>query len=123
MAMSVPEPRSISVTCPHGDDSCPCPDGDPCHYEGADAFTCPNPVLDIKGLVYPHCHVEGCDWHVIDCAQRVSGECGLLKLGLPPAVEVDGKPFYSMTQARPGLPGWACGWLRSPGNEASKEAS
>lgn len=103
--------------CPHGDPTCPCPDGDSCHYDYPDAMICPNPVLGIKGLVYAHCHMEGCSWHVIDCAQRVSGECGLIhKLGLPPTFE--GTELYSMSQARPG---WACGWLRSPGNEASSE--
>jgi len=113
---------TTTTTCPHGDVSCPCPDGDPCHYESADAMICPNPVLGIKGLVYAHCHMEGCDWHVVDCAQRVRGECGLVKLGLPPALKLDsGEEFFSMAQARPGLPGWACGWLRSPGNEAARE--
>lgn len=80
---------------------------------------CPNPVLGIKGLIYPHCHMEGCSWHVRDCAKRVSGECGLLKLGLPPVEVMGDKRFYSMTQARPGLPGWACGWLRTPLNVGS----
>lgn len=110
-------------SCPHGDPTCPCPDGDPCHYDGTSAMLCPNPVLGIEGLVYAHCHVEGCAWHVTDCAGRVRGECGLLKLGLEPVGEVDGKPFYSMTQARPGLPGWACGWLRTSLNVGSQEAS
>jgi hypothetical protein len=31
--------------CPHGDPLCPCPDGDPCHYEGLDPMACPNPPL------------------------------------------------------------------------------
>lgn len=22
----------VPLTCPHGDETCPCPDGDPCHY-------------------------------------------------------------------------------------------
>jgi hypothetical protein len=28
-------------TCPHGDVTCPCQDGDPCHYEGVDPMPCP----------------------------------------------------------------------------------
>jgi hypothetical protein len=31
----------VSSTCPHGDATCPCPDGDLCHYEGADAWLSP----------------------------------------------------------------------------------
>ena len=58
---------------------------------------------------------------VDDRAQmRVKGECGLMKLGLHPAGEVDGKPFWSMAQARPGKVGWPCGWLRTPLNVSSK---
>ena len=30
-----------SNVCPHGDTLCPCPDGDPCHYEGENPMTCP----------------------------------------------------------------------------------
>jgi hypothetical protein len=26
------------VACPHGDKTCPCPDGDMCHYEGPGAW-------------------------------------------------------------------------------------
>ena len=109
--------------CPHGDPTCPCPDegGEPwnCHYEGGDAFICPNPPLGFVALTNPHCHVEGCEWHVKGCSPEmpISGECGLLKLGLPLAAEgYDGTPLWSMTQAKPGLPGWACGWLRTPLN-------
>lgn len=115
-----------SGMCPHGDPTCPCPDGDACHYEGADAWICPNPVLGIKGLTNAHCHIEGCAWHVYGCSpdRPVQGECGLLKLGLPPAiVSLDDTPLYSMTQARPGLPGWACGWLRTPLNVGSEEGA
>ena len=121
-------PRSVLVECPHGDVTCPCPDGDsrrgydPCHYEGRDAMVCPNPPLGFKGVTWPHCHMEGCSWHVRNDAGDVSGECGLLKLGFPPLVELKGGPFYSMTQARPGLPGWACGWLRTPLNVAARES-
>jgi hypothetical protein len=28
-------------TCPHGDVTCPCQDGDPCHYEGPNPMWCP----------------------------------------------------------------------------------
>jgi hypothetical protein len=121
--------EGVTVSCPHGDPTCPCQDNgrleadgsintDPCHYQGPDAWPCPT-----TGLALGHCHIEGCTWRVVSGwsdGQRVEGECGLLKLGLPPATELDGEPLYSMTQARPGLPGWACGWLRSPGNEASR---
>lgn len=27
--------------CPHGDPLCPCPDGDPCHYEGTNPMPSP----------------------------------------------------------------------------------
>jgi hypothetical protein len=30
-----------AAECPHGDPACPCPDGCPCHYEGADAWPAP----------------------------------------------------------------------------------
>ena len=113
--------------CPHGDPTCPCPDlvndrYDPCHYEGADAMICPNPVLGIEGLSNPHCHVEGCSWHVYGCSpdRPVEGECGLLKLSvIEPVSEVDGQPYYSMTQAKPESIAWACGWLRTPLNVSS----
>lgn len=36
-------PLSALARCPHGDASCPCPDGDPCHYEGPEPMACPNP--------------------------------------------------------------------------------
>ena len=112
----------METTCPHGDVTCPCPDGDPCHYEGADAMICPNPVLGIKGLTWAHCHMEGCDWHQTTFERDVAGECGLMKLGHPPALVMDdGTPMFSMTQARPGMVGWPCGWLRTPLNIASKE--
>lgn len=115
------------ATCPHGDASCPCPDDGviACHYESADALICPNPVLGIKGLTNPHCHMEGCEWHVYGCSpdRPVDGECGLVvKLGLPPLV-VGEMEMYSMTQARPGLPGWACGWLRTPLNVGNRPTS
>lgn len=110
-------------SCPHGDATCPCQDGDMCHYEGMDASFCPNPPAATHfcdNLTFAHCHMEGCDWHVKDCAQRVSGRCGLLKLGFPP-LDVGGTPMYSMTQARPGMIGFRCGWLRSPLNVSSSE--
>jgi hypothetical protein len=31
------------MMCPHGDRTCPCQDGDPCHYEGEIPMLCPNP--------------------------------------------------------------------------------
>lgn len=117
-----------TATCPHGDPSCPCPDEhdgnfDPCHYEGLDAFRCPS-----TGLTTGHCHIEGCSWHLVtdepeagNRVGRTEGECGLLKLGLPPVIEDDNGSYYSMTQARPGLPGWACGWLRTPLNVDARE--
>jgi hypothetical protein len=42
------EPQGISGQCPHGDPTCPCPDGDWCHYEddpatGTKAMRCPTP--------------------------------------------------------------------------------
>lgn len=119
----------MTVMCPHGDPACPCPDEGGqswnCHYEGSDAWNCPNPVLGIEGLSNPHCHVEGCDWHVGGCSpdRPISGECGLLKLGLPPmTVTDDGQKYWSMNQARPGLPGWACGFLRTPLNVSARQA-
>jgi hypothetical protein len=108
--------------CPHGDPTCPCPDGDPCHYEGGDANLCPNPALGIEGLSNPHCHMEGCDWHVKGCSpdMPIDGACGLLKRELLPPVGVfEGKPYWSSTQATPGLIGWGCGWLRTPLNVSS----
>jgi hypothetical protein len=71
----------VTVVCPHGDPTCPCPDGDSCHYEGTDAFTCPNrpwPVHTemIDGIEVRfdlHCHIEGCDWE--------NRGCGLSRLG------------------------------------------
>jgi hypothetical protein len=108
--------------CPHGDPTCPCPDGDACHYEDADAMVCPNPPLGFKGVTWPHCHTEGCSWHVRTAERDVGGECGLLKLGLEPVAEADGEGFYSMTQARPGLPGWTCGWLRTPLNVSARQS-
>jgi hypothetical protein len=42
------EAQGISEQCPHGDPTCPCPDGDWCHYEddpatGTKAMRCPTP--------------------------------------------------------------------------------
>jgi hypothetical protein len=113
------------AACPHGDPTCPCPDGAACHYEGVDAMVCPNPVLGVVGLTNPHCHVEGCDWLVTTCSRQVRGECGLVvTLGaVPPLGEVDGREYWSMTQAAPDQPGWACGWLRTPLNVANRAAS
>ena len=44
------EKQIATNLCPHGDELCPCPDGDPCHYEGENPMIC---------------------WTVWDC-----GECG-----------------------------------------------
>jgi len=96
--------------CPHGDATCPCPNGDPCHYEGLDAFMCPNPPLGFKGLVNPHCHMEGCEWHLSGCAGRPSredGVCGLHKLSPE-------KTAFHLPV--PGSFEWACGWLRNYDN-------
>jgi hypothetical protein len=40
--------QGISEQCPHGNPTCPCPDGDWCHYEddpetGTKAMRCPTP--------------------------------------------------------------------------------
>lgn len=113
-------------TCPHGDLTCPCPENVVlCRYEGAEAEICPNPPLGFLGLTWAHCHNEGCTWHVSHEYEpgngwAVTGECGLVALGLPP-LEVGGVSMYSMTQAKPGLPGWPCGWLRTPLNVANTD--
>lgn len=126
------------ATCPHGDPACRCSDDWPCRYEGLEAWRCPNPPplpaceFDTDGdgdcptcarrggCPVAHCHVEGCTWRY-DGAGRTHGRCGLLKLGLPPVVTTEtGERFWSMAQARPGLPGWACGWLRTPLNVSSR---
>lgn len=121
--VGTPEAESSreGAVCPHGDTTCPCPDGDACHYEGSDASVCPNPPLGFKGVTWAHCHNEGCDWHVSHeyepgVGWAVTGACGLLRLGLPPLEDEYGGEFYSMSQARPGLPGWPCGYLRTPLN-------
>ncbi len=36
--------RALGMPCKHGDPLCPCPDGDPCHYEGDDAWPSPRIV-------------------------------------------------------------------------------
>lgn len=113
-----------STRCPHGDDTCPCPNSIvACRYEGWDALVCPNPPFDVFGLTNAHCHIEGCSWIVWERRTgTVKGECGLMKLGFPPAMTgPDGEPFWSMTQAKPGEPGWACGWLRTPLNVGNRE--
>lgn len=112
--------EGVTALCPHGDPTCPCPDGDPCHYEGRCVMACPNPPPNAGSVA--HCHVEGCSWRV-SLHVGTRGECGLLKLGLPPLRlgPDEDIEMYSMTQARPGLPGWACGFLRTPLNVASKE--
>lgn len=101
----------LETSCPHGDPTCPCPDDpdgyDVCHYEGLDAWGCPNPTLGIRGQVNPHCHMEGCDWHMRGCAGRpngIDGVCGLQKLA------PDETAFHL---AVPGTRNWFCGWLRN----------
>lgn len=111
--------------CPHGDKSCDCAWGGQCRYERDSPYFCPNPpeaTNRCDNLTFAHCHMEGCEWHVRDCAQRVSGDCGLLKLGLPPLNTIGGQGYWSMTQAQPGKPGFMCGWLRSSGNEPARES-
>lgn len=111
------------VTCPHGDLTCPCQDGDSCHYEGADAMPCPNPPgppstvrlsrLDADGAPTgqpwatvakladgrPHCHVEGCRWD--------TEGCGLSKLGLVARIPA-GDERTPVTD-----PWWRCGATRA----------
>lgn len=36
-------PSQDGDICPHGDPSCPCPDGLMCHYGGPDAWPEPEP--------------------------------------------------------------------------------
>ena len=38
-----PSEHALDKKCPHGDSTCPCQDGDLCHYEGEDPMT---PALD-----------------------------------------------------------------------------
>ncbi len=46
-----PPPASLPVNvCPYGDPHCPCPDGDPCHYEGDDPMT---PPTDEEKVIVP----------------------------------------------------------------------
>jgi hypothetical protein len=40
MLAAAPTPTA-SAACPHGDRFCPCPDGDTCHYEGANPLPAP----------------------------------------------------------------------------------
>jgi hypothetical protein len=81
--------------CPHGDETCPCQDGDACHYEGPDAMQCP--TMDDEHRRY-HCHVEGCSWD--------DGEgCGQAKLGRV----WDLCRFADLR----GTPEWMCGAARN----------
>lgn len=87
---------TVLIPCPHGDPTCPCQDGDPCHYEGDDAMACPRYVLaerpdgemvtiyatdplDAVPAGSPHCHVEGCGW-------RGHSICGLERMEAPERV-------------------------------------
>jgi hypothetical protein len=82
----------LAALCPHGDSSCPCQDGDPCHYEGNKPFECG--IFDIGY----HCHVEGCAW------RGYHGQCGLAKL-------VRTWTLCSFAELR-GTPEWYCGAAR-----------
>lgn len=100
-------------TCPHGDPTCPCQDGDGCHYEGVDAMPCSNrpwaaydSTMDLHGepiaIRYEqHCHVEGCRWE--------TETCGLARIGVKPDFPVweegDQVPRESIE--------WACGAARA----------
>ncbi len=82
----------MTEACPHGDPTCPCPDGLACHYEGLGAMPCPRQTLllagetkfttgfDYRGPVRPagslHCHVEGCGW-----TGGSEELCGLRRIG------------------------------------------
>lgn len=57
----------MSEPCPHGDATCPCQDGDVCHYGGPDPMRCPR--TDLIGLhsvrkeatmSEPYCMEPGC---------------------------------------------------------------
>lgn len=90
-----------TFTCPHGDETCPCPDGADCHYEGSDAFVC-------KGRSSPHCHVEGCSWDPTDQRGGGYGFCGLAKMGVNTTLLSDS--LVSL-----GMPRFGCGanrWMR-----------
>ena len=103
-------PITSMGTCPHGDRSCPCADGDLCHYGGTYPYPCPNPTTGIMGQVHPHCHIEGCTWHLEGSpgrSTRAEGECGLQKIN-PKEMSLD-------IPVRRGTIEWACGWLRNGG--------
>jgi len=92
-----------SVSCPHGDLTCPCVDGDSCHYEGRDAMQCPTP-LDDEHRRY-HCHVEGCPWD--------DGHgCGQAKLGR-------NWNLCAFADLR-GTPEWMCGAARNLTSDPDK---
>ena len=79
-------------------------------------MVCPNPTLGTRGQVNPHCHMEGCDWHMRGCAGRpngIDGVCGLQKLA------PDQEAFHF---AVPGTREWFCGWLRNAEITALVEA-
>lgn len=95
------------MICPHGDATCPCPDGGACHYEGRDPMPCPNPPGELPHLhfgfppdpsvpheSYDHCHVEGCTWD--------KATCGFARMGVPRHQPVP-----------PSDPRWACGAART----------
>lgn len=88
--------------CPHGDKTCPCQDGDSCHYEGRDPLECPNPP---EGLLHPnpHCHVEGCRWWKLS---GLDGGCGLAKIGH--TWSPSGRVFGDFR----GAVDWRCGTVR-----------
>ena len=88
------------VKCPHGDSTCPCQDGDPCHYEGREPMECG--MWDIEY----HCHVEGCSW------RGHYGECGQAKLGRT-------WTLCEFADLR-GTPEWMCGAARNLTSDPDK---
>jgi Lar family restriction alleviation protein len=69
-ALSAPTPiASAPKACPHGDRFCPCPDGDTCHYEGANPLPAPKAEgeaakarCDAQDALYAK---AGNEWHDI----------------------------------------------------------
>jgi hypothetical protein len=88
------------ISCPHGDPTCPCVDGDSCHYEPPDPCPCPNPPHE-RCDTNLHCHVEGCRYEMTD-----QDGCGLAKLGRT------WSPSGAKMTDFMGTPEWACGAVR-----------
>lgn len=115
----------MTVTCPHGDPTCPCPDGDLCHYEGMVPMECPNPPprhdpapdsplrtmrMDPDTdphhpILGDHCHVEGCTWTIMGGTPET---CGLIKLG----TDMHEALFADMGSLADTV-WWQCGAIRS----------